>query len=79
MSDFTDMLSSFSDWTVMVTPITVTQAPNASGVWVDADTELTEVEGLIYTKSVAERYFNLTLSESVTDALITHSSVLVQT
>lgn len=75
MSEFDDMLSYFTDWQVSVTPVSITQAPNSTGEWVDTETELPNVDGLLYTKSAAERYYNLTLSEAVTDAFITHSTV----
>ncbi len=65
------ILDYFSDWKVTVTPITITQAPGASGNWVDTETEGTPITGVLYNRSTAERYYSQTWASDISEVFVT--------
>ncbi len=65
------ILDYFSDWKVTVTPITIIQAPDASGSWVDTETEGTPIIGVLYNRSTAERYYSQTWASDISDVFVT--------
>ncbi len=66
-----NILNYFNKWKVTVTPITITQAPDADGYWNDTEVDGTPVKGVLYNRSDAERYYSQTWASDVSDVFVT--------
>jgi hypothetical protein len=69
-----NIIDYFSDWEVDAIIITIVQAPNSSGEWVDTPAPGKEISGIRYSKADASKYFNISWDEAVTDVFVTPES-----
>ena len=73
-----DITSYFSDWMVSASIITITQAPDANGVWVDTPTVGATIKGVKYNLSTTSNYRNVTWTADVSDVFVTSSNIVGQ-
>ncbi len=67
-----NLLDYFADWVVSVTPRNYTSAPDSSGQWVQTPTDGDPVDGVLYNRSAAERYYSQTWAEDVSEVFVTN-------
>lgn len=63
------MLDYFSDWSVIATKVTISQAP-VNGVWEDTETDGDTLTGILYNRSDAQRYFSQTWAADVQEIFV---------
>lgn len=73
-----DITAYFSDWMVDASIITITQAPDANGNWVDTPTVGATIRGVKYNLSTNANYRNVTWTEEVSDVFVTSSPIVGQ-
>lgn len=64
------ILDSFDAWKKDIYPVTITQAPDENGNWVDTPTLGTLIRGVKYNRSEASRFFSQTWASNITDVIV---------
>lgn len=65
------ILDAFTDWMISATPQTMTSAKNPlTGIFEDSYVDQTAVNGVLYNRSAAERYFSQTWAQDVSDVFV---------
>ena len=58
---------------ITATPVTITQAPDSSGVWVDTETLGDSIVGVKWNISNAEKYYNRLWAADITEVFATYN------